>query len=351
MKKVLFACLMMLWLSAWGTTVNYQYSYTSGSTTIYGPVSSSDEAACLDYPGALLSGLFFTYPNVFLQSYITTGTCKTLGYSSVPANNCLPPTKTSTGTVCATAPLTQNTSNFYAYSNVTTMGAVGTVGDVVSFESPGTGFIVDVEPGADTTISGITVKDSSNNSMGTAVASGNGLGWFLSTSSATKGNTYKVTVSGSADAGRMGSYTITIPGLTAYGAQASPPSWTAWTPTPAFGGNSTGMTFTSQSGQYSVDSNGLVHVQGYFSLSSKGTSTGAATLNIPTTMNTALFTQCSTLEFGGMSHTGSSNIIVQVYNSQIQLLGVNSSGAENATITNSDVNNNAWASFTCTYYQ
>jgi hypothetical protein len=56
-----------------------------------------------------------------------------------------------------------------------------------------------------------------------------------------------------------------------------------WTPTIAFGGGTTGITYSQQVGLY-IKIGKMVHVSGYVSLTSKGSSTGAATLtNFPFT--------------------------------------------------------------------
>jgi hypothetical protein len=49
----------------------------------------------------------------------------------------------------------------------------------------------------------------------------------------------------------------------------------AWTPGVAFGGGTTGITYTQQTGSY-IRINGWVCVNGVFQLSAKGSSTGAA---------------------------------------------------------------------------
>lgn len=55
---------------------------------------------------------------------------------------------------------------------------------------------------------------------------------------------------------------------------------TAWTPALAFGAGSTGIVYTAQTGSYAQLGN-VVFVQGRIALSSKGTSTGTATVSLP----------------------------------------------------------------------
>lgn len=53
--------------------------------------------------------------------------------------------------------------------------------------------------------------------------------------------------------------------------------WTSWTPTLSFGGGSTGITYTTQTGRIRK-ANGMVYLEGEILLSSKGTDTGAAVI-------------------------------------------------------------------------
>lgn len=70
-----------------------------------------------------------------------------------------------------------------------------------------------------------------------------------------------------------------------------------WTPTLAFGGGSTGITYSSQTGNYTKIGN-VVFIQCNISLSSKGTDTGDATLTLPISTgagaSSSLNMQCTT---------------------------------------------------------
>jgi hypothetical protein len=114
-----------------------------------------------------------------------------------------------------------------------------------------------------------------------------------------------------------------------------------WTPTIAFGGNSVGVTYSQQKGNYTKIGN-RVFISMYLELSNKGSSTGNITLGgLPFTSNstTFLFNNFAVWVNSASSLSGS----MQGYNSPntstIQSIGYVGTGSQ-TTLTNSNINNN-----------
>ena len=126
-----------------------------------------------------------------------------------------------------------------------------------------------------------------------------------------------------------------------------------WTPTLAFGGSSTGITYTWQHGAY-VKIGGLVHLQAYLNISNKGSATGNASINgvpFPNTSDTACYSSHQIGHGGGMLTYSNWNIYMPPSANYINLSGGNPPDNSNAGITNSNFNTSGtYMLFTITYH-
>ena len=126
----------------------------------------------------------------------------------------------------------------------------------------------------------------------------------------------------------------------------------SWTPGISFGGGTTGITYTGQSGGY-IKIGGQVTVWGYLALSSKGSSTGAAKITgFPfTNVNAAGRSEGATVSFNYWGQFATSIIpwgYLQNNATTVYLLsGV--AGTSISGLSNSDFGNSSGLYFNCVY--
>ena len=122
-----------------------------------------------------------------------------------------------------------------------------------------------------------------------------------------------------------------------------------WTPTIAFGGGTTGITYSQQVGIYTKIGR-MVHVSGYVYLSSKGSSTGSATLtNFPFAgANIANLYQSAMQGYYSQLATGQGVIFDMAANGSLVTLEYPAATSV-ATHSNTTFNNNTGFEFSFVY--
>lgn len=109
-----------------------------------------------------------------------------------------------------------------------------------------------------------------------------------------------------------------------------------WTPTVEFGGGTTGIAYSAQAGTY-IKIGRLLYIDGNFTLTSKGSSTGEATMTIPFTLSS---------EPGGIPNYAvnlssvSGGTMMWGQGSSLKWRMMGTTGITNTSLTNSHFNNN-----------
>lgn len=113
----------------------------------------------------------------------------------------------------------------------------------------------------------------------------------------------------------------------------------AWTPTLKFGGNTTGITYNTQMGRYTRIGN-MVFASCYIRLTSKGTATGAATIDgLPTCVNLAGFYAAGAIGYtAAITSTGTMQINMLANQTQLTIRQVTAVGV-NTAVTDTDFAN------------
>jgi len=122
-----------------------------------------------------------------------------------------------------------------------------------------------------------------------------------------------------------------------------------WTPQLAFGGANVGMTYSKQIGHYTKIGN-VVTAHCYVQLTSKGTSTGVASISgLPFTTNgTTNFHTTATFHASYVSNAGSLTTFVSPSGTSIALRQLSTAGV-NSGLTDTNFANNSDAIITCVY--
>lgn len=116
----------------------------------------------------------------------------------------------------------------------------------------------------------------------------------------------------------------------------------SWNITLAFGGLSTGITYSTRTGYYTKVGN-IVNLSGYMVLTSKGTATGAATISLPFSAlaNTGVSFRCKAITFA-------TQICASTNAATFLMREVTTAGA-NSQITNADFANTSSMVFNLTF--
>lgn len=122
-----------------------------------------------------------------------------------------------------------------------------------------------------------------------------------------------------------------------------------FTPTINFGGGSTGITYSIQSGFYNKFGD-TIHYSGYVVLTSKGTSTGQAAIGgLPeTSLNTTNYVSPASFRFSGISFNDFFQGHIIANSTSILLYEVTTAGA-NSTITDANFTNSSTIMFSGSY--
>lgn len=115
---------------------------------------------------------------------------------------------------------------------------------------------------------------------------------------------------------------------------------TSFLPVIAFGGASTGVTYLTQTGTYQQLSNNLIYFSGLIELSSKGSSTGSATVNLPHTSSNTLATSLLNIYCINLNATFASTFIgAQINQNTTNATIAKGSGITSAAMTDADFTN------------
>lgn len=128
-----------------------------------------------------------------------------------------------------------------------------------------------------------------------------------------------------------------------------------WTPTIAFGGGTTGITYVSQTGIYTQIGR-VVFIQCDITLSSKGSSTGAATLELPIAtgsgQSSLLNMQCTT--FAGLTLGGGYSVVSLALQTSSTTVNINKSDPAGssgyANVTDAEFANSSVVRFSGFYF-
>ena len=132
-------------------------------------------------------------------------------------------------------------------------------------------------------------------------------------------------------------------------AAKAPYSTGTWLPTITFGGGSTGITYTDRGGRY-VKLGNYIFVSGYMILSSKGSSTGTAAINLPASSNAELTSYGNTFVFNYVTGTGIAGIIGEVQQNTSYMWLVLPGASAYSVATDASIVNNTQLYFSGSYY-
>jgi hypothetical protein len=142
LKKYLVGVFFAVLAHTAANASNYQYYYG----TVYGPVESTDDSACLDFPAENLIGKYASGVNIGLNLYSGPGTCTAYFYSDLPHSVCPPPpggvVPNPPGYACGSIALLQNANASSSHND-----PVATWTPTISFAGSSAGVTYAVQQG------------------------------------------------------------------------------------------------------------------------------------------------------------------------------------------------------------